>query len=145
MPSIFFGEAVDLSSIDALIIGIIGGAAISWLIAIWSFRRQKKEETKKLEIARTYVLRTIVINLKVIFSGGDERMPATDERLQYFTSRLGKYRQNYSDDSADEVFEMLSKWQRLPPGGPVGNPECEKVVIQLEEFLNKPGNRQPVI
>ena len=96
------------------------------------------------EIARKYILRTIVINLKVIFSGSDERTPTTDANLERFVKALSGCRKKYSDDSVDDILRALESWKALPTSP--ADEEGHKVIVNhLEEFLNRSENSQPVL
>lgn len=76
----FVDLACQITNNASLIIGGIVAIVISGVF----YWKQNKIQNTLNEISATYIIRTAVISLKVIFSGGDERTPSNEEaKIKY--------------------------------------------------------------
>ena len=143
--SMVFGN-MDVSAIDSLVIGsiltiVVGIGCTIWgiLYAKKSENKKKKAETKLLEVARKYVLRTILINLKVIYEGGDDRMAYTEDNRKKFVKLLDTYYDDYQDASINEIRTLVK--HELHPNDKSSSCDCNKIVETIINFLNDPRNK----
>jgi len=80
----FLDLACQITNNASLIMGGIAAVIISGFF----FWKQNKIQNTLDEISATYIIRTAVINLKIIYSGGDERTASNEENQIKYTELL---------------------------------------------------------
>ena len=143
MSGFFFGNAGDLG-IDATIISLIVTMVVAILIAIWQSTENKRTQNRLIGMARYYELRTALINLGFIFSGGDKRIQQNEENRKKFVKELGEYQKNVEKNIYVENIEQSIN-QHPPFSGESLHhcKQCHQITEPILEILNDSKYQNP--
>jgi len=116
---------------------VILGGLVAIIISAFFYKKQTKIQDNLSEISSTYIIRTALINLKVIYSGGDERTPATNKRKKRYTDLLRHNKPKFikqnpeSEDLVNSIYDYTEK-NDLEFSGDHTN-----FIDEVEELLSK--------
>ena len=89
-------------------VAVIIGGVLAIVISAFFYRKQNKIQNTLSEISSTYIIRTALINLKVIYSGGDQRALATNDRKNKYAELLKNNKTKFIQQNP-ESKELINK------------------------------------
>lgn len=103
-------------SFDEVLIGVVATGAAAIIPFFLEIRKKRKLQHELEEVRRKYIIRTSLLNLKAIFSGGDSRAPPTKGKLKHWKCQLDGYLDEYENTkNIDSVKTLAKKIESAPP------------------------------
>ncbi|MCE9653285.1 MAG: hypothetical protein K8Q89_09595 [Nitrosarchaeum sp.] len=144
MGSIFFGNVTDPSSIDLTIFGFIGAIVFTVLFGIWQTTENRRSQNRLILMARHYELRTALINLGYIFSGGDTRIQQNEALREKFVKELERYGINVEKNPEVEFIQDKIKQHPVFSGTFLHHcTKCHEITKPIEVLVNDSKYQNP--
>ena len=144
MSSIFFGEMTDISAIDSFVVGSIVTILTTGLIALWQSTKVRKAQERIKTLARHYELRTFLLNIGAIFSGGDKRIEQTEVRRMEFFNKLDEYQNEYEEIKLlDDIINLIREHPEIIGTNSHHCRKCHLIVDAITKFVNDSEYQNP--
>jgi tetrahydromethanopterin S-methyltransferase subunit F len=137
MVSVFFGDIVDPSGVDLTVVSLIVGLVFSGILTVWQSTENRRTQNRLIAMARHYELRTALINLGYIFSGGDKRIQQNEINREKFVKELEQYGVNVEKNpQVEKIHELINQHSQFPGTFLHHCKQCHSITELLDEFLN---------
>ena len=94
---------------EEVAIGVVATAICALIPYFLEVKKKRKFQHELEETRRKYIIRTSLMSLKAIFSGGDSRAPPTKGKLKHWKCQLDGYIGEYKDNVNIDLVKNLAK------------------------------------